>query len=155
MVIPYAITFYKHTKASCTLVSARLVGSGEVACLAGCAPERCLWQSKRGGKQVPWSARSEPALSGEASAGHHKRSKAIHPPVAVPCVRLGDKTPALHTDRCHSLRSLYPPLAALPSLPPVAFFGYFLGETRKYRPRQGPEVRNRRLPQPVCALVSQ
>ena len=30
--------------------------------------------------------------------------------------------------------------------PQVAFFGYFLGETRKYRPRQGPEVSIRRLP---------
>ena len=38
-------------------------------------------------------------------------------PVAVPCVRLGDRAPALHTDRGHSLRSLYPPQAALPSLP--------------------------------------
>ena len=38
-------------------------------------------------------------------------------PVAVPCVRLGDGAPALHTDRGHSLRSLYPPQAALPSLP--------------------------------------
>ena len=27
-------------------------------------------------------------------------------PVAVPGVRLGDGAPALHTDRCHSLRSL-------------------------------------------------
>ena len=38
-------------------------------------------------------------------------------PVAVPCVRLGDGAPALPTDRCHSLRSLYPLQAALPSLP--------------------------------------
>ena len=38
-------------------------------------------------------------------------------PVAVPGVRLGGSAPALHTDRCHSLRSLYPPQAALSSLP--------------------------------------
>ena len=46
--------------------------------------------------------------------------------VAVPGVRLGDSAPALHTDRCHSLRSLYLPLAALPSLPiagPVIVYG--------------------------------
>ncbi len=40
-----------------------------------------------------------------------------HRPVAVPGVRLGDDAPALPTDRCHALRSLYLPLAALPSLP--------------------------------------
>ena len=38
-------------------------------------------------------------------------------PVAVPCVRLVDRAAALHTDRSHSLRLLYPPPAALPSLP--------------------------------------
>ena len=38
-------------------------------------------------------------------------------PVAVPGVRLADRAAALHTDRCHSLRSLLPPPAALPSLP--------------------------------------
>ena len=38
-------------------------------------------------------------------------------PVAVPCVRLADGAAALHADRCHSLWSLYPPPAALPSLP--------------------------------------
>ena len=38
-------------------------------------------------------------------------------PVAVPCVRLGDETPALHTDRSHSLSSLTLPLAAVASLP--------------------------------------
>ena len=37
--------------------------------------------------------------------------------VAVPGVRLADGAAALHTDRGHSLRSLHPPLAALPSLP--------------------------------------
>ena len=30
---------------------------------------------------------------------------------------LGDKAPSSPADRCHSLRSLYPPQAALPSLP--------------------------------------
>jgi len=38
-------------------------------------------------------------------------------PVAVPGVRLADGAAALHTDRCHSLGSLYLPPAALPSLP--------------------------------------
>ena len=37
--------------------------------------------------------------------------------VAVPGVRLADGAAALHTDRGHSLRSLLPPQAALPSLP--------------------------------------
>ena len=47
-------------------------------------------------------------------------------PVAVPGVRLADDAAALHTDRCHSLRSLDPPPAALPSLPiagPVIVYG--------------------------------
>ena len=38
-------------------------------------------------------------------------------PVAVPGVRLADSAASLHTDRGHSLRSLFPPQAALPSLP--------------------------------------
>ena len=38
-------------------------------------------------------------------------------PVAVPCVRLAHGGASLHTDRCHSLRSLHLPPAALPSLP--------------------------------------
>jgi len=42
-----------------------------------------------------------------------------HCPVAVPGVRLGDDAPALPTDRCHSLSSLFPPLAAVASLPRV------------------------------------
>ena len=41
-------------------------------------------------------------------------------PVAVPGVRLADKAATLPTDRCHSLRSLLPPPAALPSLPIAA-----------------------------------
>ena len=45
-------------------------------------------------------------------------------PVAVPCVRLGDGAPALHTDRGHSLRSLHLPQAALPSLPYNNFTNY-------------------------------
>ena len=47
-------------------------------------------------------------------------------PVAVPGVRLADGAAALHTDRGHSLRSLHPPPAALPSLPiagPVIVYG--------------------------------
>ena len=47
-----------------------------------------------------------------------------HRPVAVPCVRLGDGAPALHTDRGHSLRSLHLPQAALPSLPYNNFTNY-------------------------------
>jgi len=47
-----------------------------------------------------------------------------HRPVAVPCVRLGDGAPALHTDRGHSLRSLHLPQAALPSLPYNHFTNY-------------------------------
>ena len=38
-------------------------------------------------------------------------------PVAVPGVRLADGAAALHTDRGHSLPSLFPPLAAVGSLP--------------------------------------
>ena len=34
-------------------------------------------------------------------------------------------------DRCHSLRSLLPPLAALPSLPYVGFFWYFSCRSKK------------------------
>jgi len=47
-----------------------------------------------------------------------------HRPVAVPCVRLGDGAPALHTDRGHSLRSLHLPQAVLPSLPYNNFTNY-------------------------------
>ena len=43
-----------------------------------------------------------------------------HRPVAVPGVRLADGAASLHTDRGHSLRSLHPPPAALPSLPNVS-----------------------------------
>ena len=38
-------------------------------------------------------------------------------PVAVPGVRLADGAAALHTDRSHSLSSLFPPPAAVASLP--------------------------------------
>ena len=38
-------------------------------------------------------------------------------PVAVPGIFVGDSAPASSADRCHSLRSLLPPPAALPSLP--------------------------------------
>ena len=48
----------------------------------GCAPERCQWQKKRGGKQVQRSARNEPASSGEVSAGHRKRGMSRPPPAA-------------------------------------------------------------------------
>ena len=41
--------------------------------------------------------------------------------VAVPGALLGE-SPASLTDRCHSLRSLYPPPAALPSLPTVSTY---------------------------------
>ena len=40
----------------------------------GCARERCRWQIKRAGKQVPRSTRSKPALAGAASVGHRKRN---------------------------------------------------------------------------------
>jgi len=46
----------------------------------------------------------------------------ISPPVAVPGVLLADGAAVLHTDRSHSLRSLYPPPAALPSLPGYGIF---------------------------------
>ena len=38
-------------------------------------------------------------------------------PVAVPDIFVGFEKPSSAVDRCHSLRSLLPPLAALPSLP--------------------------------------
>ena len=38
-------------------------------------------------------------------------------PVAVPDIFVGFEKPSSSVDRCHSLRSLLPPLAALPSLP--------------------------------------
>ena len=47
-------------------------------------------------------------------------------PFAVPDSFVGDGAPSSSADRCHSLRSLYPPLAALPSLPidgPVIVYG--------------------------------
>ena len=47
----------------------------------------------------------------------HARAKMQTSPVAVPCVRLAHGGASLHTDRCHSLRSLHLPPAALPSLP--------------------------------------
>ena len=38
-------------------------------------------------------------------------------PVAVPGIFVGFEKPFAAADRCHSLKSLYPPLAALLSLP--------------------------------------
>ncbi|MBQ3252522.1 MAG: hypothetical protein IJB02_04710, partial [Oscillospiraceae bacterium] len=38
-------------------------------------------------------------------------------PVAVPGIFVADGAASSSADRCHSLRSLYPPQAALPSLP--------------------------------------
>ena len=43
----------------------------------------------------------------------------ISVPVAVPGIFLADKAASSSADRCHSLRSLAPPPAALPSLPMV------------------------------------
>jgi hypothetical protein len=43
-------------------------------------------------------------------------------PVAILGVLVGDGAPSSFTDRCHSLRSLYPPPAALPSLPGYGIF---------------------------------
>lgn len=51
-----------------------------------------------------------------------------------------DKASLRLADRCHSLPFLSPPPAAVGSLPqrlPSRFFGYFLIDIRKYRPRQG------------------
>ena len=47
--------------------------------------------------------------------------EALFRPVAVPGGRLADGAASLPTDRCHSLGSLHPPPAALPSLPPYKF----------------------------------
>ena len=38
-------------------------------------------------------------------------------PVAVPGIFVGDKAPSSSADRCHSLSSLFPPPAAVGSLP--------------------------------------
>ena len=43
----------------------------------------------------------------------------IAPPVAVPGIFVGFEKPSSSADRCHSLRSLLLPPAALPSLPMV------------------------------------
>ena len=44
------------------------------------------------------------------------------------------RTPALHTDRCHSLRSLYLPPAALPSLPKFSLATSSLPRVEGLRP---------------------
>ena len=48
----------------------------------------------------------------------------------MPGIFLADGAAASSADRCHSLRSLHPPLAALPSLPiagPVIVYGTVAG----------------------------
>ena len=47
-------------------------------------------------------------------------------PLRCPACALA-RTPALHADRGHSLRSLFPPQAALPSLPPPGAHFRFCG----------------------------
>jgi len=43
----------------------------------------------------------------------------IAPPVAVSGIFLADGAASSSADRCHSLRSLHPPQAVLPSIPMV------------------------------------
>ena len=81
--ISRAETYSRKNGLSRKTESACLVGPGEVALIAGRAPERCQWQMQRGGKRVPRSAESEPALTGEASAGHRKRSYQLKPSPAA------------------------------------------------------------------------
>ena len=47
-------------------------------------------------------------------------------PVAVPDSFVGFQKPSSSVDRCHSLRSLHLPPAALPSLPVFVKFSFFL-----------------------------
>ena len=53
-----------------------------------------------------------------ANASRTASGKWLPYPVAVPGIFVGDGAPSSSADRCHSLRSLLPPPAALPSLPP-------------------------------------
>lgn len=53
----------------------------------------------------------------EKIEGHATHDNTWRAPVAVPDIFLGDGAPSSAIDRSHSLRSLNPPLAALPSLP--------------------------------------
>ena len=102
------------------------MGSGEVAHTSAACGRISEWVSKCCGRHKASLLRQAQLLPGTTNGGCLLR---------LPISSLA-RTPASAIDRCHSLRSLYPPLAALPSLPPVAFFGYFLGETRKYRQPQ-------------------
>ena len=85
----------------------------------------------RSGREGSWGGRLEIGVKRKDTDGSSDRFHRSAPPVAVPDIFLGAKAPSSAIDRCHSLRSLYPPPAALPSLPPSRFFAYFLAETRK------------------------
>ena len=101
-----------------------------------------------------------PTAATHSGRSSRLRRRSPRSPVAVPGALLADGAAASLTDRGHSdspraalravarlhgacgrtsLRSLHLPPAALPSLPPSRLFGTFLAETRKVRPRQGPE----------------
>ena len=85
----------------------------------------------RSGREGSWGGRLEIGVKRKDTDGSSDRFHRSAPPVAVP-EKIFGLTPILDFfDRCHSLRSLYPPQAALPSLPPSRFFAYFLAETRK------------------------
>jgi len=72
----------------------------------------CLWQSKR---RIP-SLCKEPV--GQRWVFFRLRKK-MQTTVAVPDIFVGFEKPSSSVDRGHSLTSLYPPLAALGSLPPA------------------------------------
>ena len=61
-------------------------------------------------------------------------------PVAVPGALLADGAAASRTDRYHSLRSLLPPPAALPSLPGCFYISFSFSEA----PPKAPLVRGKR-----------
>ena len=67
---------------------------------------------------IPHYFGSEVFLCLQASLRTLAGGMTIHwPPVAVPDIFLDGGAPSSAIDRCHSIRSLNPPLAALPSLP--------------------------------------
>ena len=67
-------------------------------------------------------------------AGAHAQPFLLRCPAETSPVKAGSPL----ADRCHSLPFLFPPLAAVGSLPPYAgFFVSFLAGARKEGPRQG------------------
>ena len=60
----------------------------------------------------------EAVVKGHFIASRTASGESLPYPVAVPGICVGDGAPSSSADRCHSLRSLLPPPAALPSLPP-------------------------------------